>query len=76
MKFDPSSDVSQKTKKAILTYEDGDAEIWCKWQEWLDDLYWLIPWTTAKQQAKAALSLLHGKTLTLYLTLRSRSNQT
>jgi hypothetical protein len=35
MKFDPSNKKSQKTKKTMLTFEDGDAEVWCEWQEQL-----------------------------------------
>jgi hypothetical protein len=33
MKFSPSSKKSQKTKKSVLTFEDGDTEMWCEWQE-------------------------------------------
>ena len=52
--------------------QDGDAEMWCEWQEQLGELYRLIPLTTAKQNAKAVVSLLCGKALTLYMTHRSR----
>jgi hypothetical protein len=60
MRFNPSDKKSQKTKKSILTFKDGDAEMWCKWQEQLDELYRLVPLTTAKQKAKAGVSLLLG----------------
>ena len=72
MKFDPSDQLSQKTKKSVLTYEDGDVEMWCEWQEQLEELYRLVPLTTAEQKAKAVVSLLRGKALTLYMTHRSR----
>jgi hypothetical protein len=75
MKFDPSNRKSQKTKKSILAFEDGDAELWCEWPEQLQELYWLIQLTTAEQtskQAKAIVSLLHGKAVALYLTHQSR----
>ncbi len=72
MRFDPTDENSQKTKKAVLTYEDGDAEMWCEWREQLDELYRLVPLTSTEQQAKAVVSLLRGKALALYLTHRSR----
>jgi hypothetical protein len=50
IKVDPSDENSQKTKKAILTFKDGgDAEIWCKWQELLNELYQLVPLKGADQ---------------------------
>ena len=72
MLFDPTDENSQKTKKAVLTYEDGDAEMWCEWREQLDELYCLVPLTSTEQQAKAIVSLLRGKALALYLTHQSR----
>jgi hypothetical protein len=72
IKFDPCDKKSQKTKKSILTFEDGDADMWCEWREQLEDLYGLIPLTTAEQKAKAIVSLLRGKALALYLTHRPR----
>jgi hypothetical protein len=40
MRFDPSDEKLQTTKKSNLTFEDGDAEMWCKWREQLDgELY-------------------------------------
>ncbi len=65
MRFDPTDENSQKTKKAVLTYEDGDAEMWCEWREQLDELYRLVPLTSTEQQAKAVVSLLRGKALPL-----------
>jgi hypothetical protein len=61
-------------KKSVLTFEDGDAEMWCEWREQLDELYRLVPLTTstAEQRAKAVVSLLRGKELALYTTHRSR----
>jgi hypothetical protein len=35
IKFDPSDKKSQKSKKSMLTFEDGDVEMWCKRQEQL-----------------------------------------
>jgi hypothetical protein len=32
MWIEPSEEKSQKSKKAILTFEDGDTEMWC--EEW------------------------------------------
>jgi hypothetical protein len=51
IRFDPSDENFQKTEKATLTYEDGDADMWCGWREQLDELYRLVPLTTAEQQA-------------------------
>jgi hypothetical protein len=39
LKFDPSDKESQKTKKSMLTFDDEDAEMWCEWQEQLEELY-------------------------------------
>jgi hypothetical protein len=39
MRFDPSEKKSQKTKKSVLTFEDGGAEMWGEWGEQLDELY-------------------------------------
>jgi hypothetical protein len=36
MRFDPPDEKAQKTKKAVLTFEDGGAEMWCEWREQLD----------------------------------------
>ena len=71
MRFDPSDETSQKTKKSVLTFADGDAEMWCEWREQLDELNRLVPLTTAEQKAKAVVSLLRGKALALYTTHRS-----
>ena len=30
MRFEPTNETSKKPKKAVLTYEDGDAEMWCE----------------------------------------------
>jgi hypothetical protein len=68
MKFDPSDKKFQKAKKSVLTFKDGDTEMWCESREQLEELYRLIPLTTAEQKAKAAVSLLCGKALNLYLT--------
>ena len=72
MHFDASDKNSQKTKKSVLTFEDGDAEMWCEWREQLDELFRLVPLKTSEQQAKAVDTLLRGKALTIYSTHRSR----
>jgi hypothetical protein len=33
MRFDPFNGNSQKMKNAVVTFEDGNAEIQCEWQE-------------------------------------------
>jgi hypothetical protein len=71
MRFHPSDKTSKKTKKSVLTFEDGDAEMWCEWREQLDELNRLVLLTTAKQKAKSVVSVLRGKDLALYTTHRS-----
>jgi hypothetical protein len=73
MRFDPSDEKSQKTKKSVLTFEDGDAEMWCKWREQLDELYWIVPLTTAKKRRRQLCHCYVAKLyLALYTTHRSR----
>jgi hypothetical protein len=71
MRIDPSDKKLQNTKKSLLTFEDDDAEMWCKWREQLDEFYQLIPLTTAEQMAKAVVSL-RSKVLALYTMHQSR----
>lgn len=71
MRFDISDKESQKTKKTVLVFEDGDAEMWCEWREQLDELYRLVPLETADKQAKAVTTLLRGRALMIYNTSRT-----
>jgi hypothetical protein len=66
MRSNPSDKKSQKTRKSLLTFGDGDAGMWCNWQEQLDELYWLLLLTAAKQRAKPVMLLLCANSLALY----------
>jgi hypothetical protein len=63
VRFDPFHGNSQKMKSAIPTCEDGNAEMWCKWQEQLNELYQLVVLKIADHKAKAVIPLFHGKPL-------------
>jgi hypothetical protein len=75
-RFTSSDKKSQKTKKSkdLLNFDDGNAEIWCEWQEQLYELFLLVPLTTAKQRGKAVVPLLCGNALALYATHQSRKD--
>ena len=42
MRLDPADNNSQKTKKSVLIFEDGDPEMWCEWRRQVDDLCRLL----------------------------------
>ena len=42
---------SEQTERAVLSFEDGDAEVWCEFRRQLDDLVKLMPLdTTTKKE--------------------------
>jgi hypothetical protein len=49
MRFDPSDENYLKSKKAVIIFEDGDAEMWCYWWEQLNELYQHIQLKKADQ---------------------------
>jgi hypothetical protein len=57
-------------KKAVLTFEDGKAELWCELRVDLSVVYQFVPLKTADQKAKEAASLLCGKGPVLHTTHR------
>lgn len=68
MMFDPSDKNLQMTNKALLTFEDGDTEMRCKWKEQLSEMYQLIPLKTGDHRAMQSCYCFYSKVLVLHLT--------
>lgn len=56
----------------MITLEDSDAEVWCKWREQINELYQLsVRLRMADQKSKPVVSLNLCEALALYTTHRA-----
>jgi hypothetical protein len=54
VKFDPSVEHSQKTKKSMPIFEDDNAEMWCEYHSQLIELVRLVRLSSGRQKQQGS----------------------